>query len=214
VCKLAQGTDVPSAVVASRTARAVAALCLALGGGLGTACQRAARDDGGGTPAGRAAETAVAVPRPATPEPATPEAESPSVGRPDSKPVPRPVPPVEKRQPTMPAAPARREEARTDTSAMGRLRAEIRATIGEPTCSAATECRALPFGAKPCGGPRAYVIFSRAHTDSTRLARALAQYTALDARRNEAGGMVSDCAVVPPPALACSQNRCVGSAAP
>jgi hypothetical protein len=100
-----------------------------------------------------------------------------------------------------------------DSLTLDEARAAIRSLVAEPACSAVTECRALPFGAKPCGGPRQYLIFSTTVTDSVRLASVLARYHELDARQNEELGMISDCAVVSRPPLACASDRCVAAPA-
>jgi hypothetical protein len=100
-----------------------------------------------------------------------------------------------------------------DSLTLDEARAAIRSLVAEPTCSSVTECRALPFGAKPCGGPWQYLIFSTTKTDSARLASALARYHELDARRNQRLGTSSDCAVVSRPALACALERCVAAPA-
>ena len=100
------------------------------------------------------------------------------------------------------------KDSPSDSSALDMARAAIRSLVGEPACSSVTQCRAQPFGSKPCGGPRQYLIFSATVTDSVRLASALARYHELDARQNERLGMSSDCAVVSRPALACALRQC------
>jgi len=87
--------------------------------------------------------------------------------------------------------------------------AQVLSLIGELRCECVEQCRALPLGAKPCGGPRTYVVFSTVTTDSVRLARAAAEYTALEAERNRRTGAVSDCQFVAAPSLTCSQGYCV-----
>lgn len=88
-------------------------------------------------------------------------------------------------------------------------RAQLRGLIGEPRCERVEQCRAVPLGAKPCGGPWRYVVFSTATTDSVRLAKAAAEYTALEAEQNRRTGAVSDCRFVAAPSLSCSQGYCV-----
>ncbi|MGH2347944.1 MAG: hypothetical protein ACRDFT_00595 [bacterium] len=88
-------------------------------------------------------------------------------------------------------------------------RAEVLALIGEPRCDRVEQCRATPLGAKPCGGPWRYVVFSTVTTDSIRLATAAAEYTALEAEQNRRTGAVSDCRFVAAPSLGCSRGYCV-----
>jgi hypothetical protein len=112
-----------------------------------------------------------------------------------------------------PAARAMPPDDSLSDSSLAAARLAIQSLVAEPACSAVTECRALPFGAKPCGGPRQYLIFSTTVTDSVRLASVLARYHELDARQNEELGMISDCAVVSRPPLACASDRCVAAPA-
>lgn len=81
--------------------------------------------------------------------------------------------------------------------------------IGEPTCADVSQCRAIAFGAKPCGGPWQYLVYSTAITDSTALAAAVARYNAREAEVNKAEGRMSDCSFVGPPRLARVNGRCV-----
>ena len=103
---------------------------------------------------------------------------------------------------------SRSTPSRSHSLVLEEARDSIRAVVGEPACADVSECRALPFGAKPCGGPRQFVIFSATKTDSVRLASALAQHKELDVRQNKRLGMASDCALVPRPMLECVLERC------
>ena len=85
---------------------------------------------------------------------------------------------------------------------------EILLIIGEPQCNNVVDCRYIAFGAKPCGGPRAYLVYSMEATDSTDLARAVAMYTTEDARLNRALGLASDCSLVAPPQITFTAGQC------
>jgi hypothetical protein len=113
---------------------------------------------------------------------------------------------------TVPACAGRgsvREAAESAPPALDSLRAVVLDLIGRPSCGSAAQCRSAPFGAKPCGGPRAYVVYSTQVTDSARLAEALEAFRARDAAANEAAGAVSDCMVVTAPAVECREGVCV-----
>lgn len=88
------------------------------------------------------------------------------------------------------------------------LRSELMAFIGEPTCSETGQCRALPFGAKPCGGPWSYLIYSTATSDSVQVTEAAERYAAYERALNRREGRVSDCSFVSPPVLDCVNGRC------
>lgn len=89
------------------------------------------------------------------------------------------------------------------------VRAAIDAEIGEAQAEALAQCRLLPLGSRPCGGPSSYVAYSIAVTDSTRLADLAAVYRDLMQRRNEQSGLFSTCEVLSSPELALEGGRCV-----
>lgn len=83
------------------------------------------------------------------------------------------------------------------------LRAEILRLIGTASCRDDSQCRALPLGSKPCGGPEGYVAWSTATTDARQLEALAAHYKGAREARNRRLGLMSDCAVVPEPAVRC-----------
>jgi hypothetical protein len=114
--------------------------------------------------------------------------------------------------PTTPqAAPTPREATPTPPgeTPVEDLRRDITSAQGEPTCSSADQCRTVAFGAKPCGGPRSYLIYSTAAADTARLATLVAEYNRLEAEANAREGRVSDCMFVAQPTVACVSGRCV-----
>ena len=88
------------------------------------------------------------------------------------------------------------------------LMEEIQARIGGAVCSEVNQCRVLPVGHKPCGGPSHYLVYSTQGVDEARLKTLAEQHTAA-ARAAERPGMVSTCEVVEPPQLSCEARRCV-----
>ena len=100
------------------------------------------------------------------------------------------------------------QEAQPEQESLDSLRSRILELIGEPVASGMSQCRLIAFGAKPCGGPRAYLVYSTEATDSTLLARAVALYTSEDARLNQELGRASDCRLVTPPQITFAAGRC------
>ena len=92
---------------------------------------------------------------------------------------------------------------------MEEARARIDSAIGGAEASALSQCALIPVGARPCGGPRAYLAYSTAETDSAALAALVAVYDRMDSERNEAQGLVSTCELMMPPDLALEAGRCV-----
>ena len=83
---------------------------------------------------------------------------------------------------------------------------------GEASCQGDGDCRLVPVGSKPCGGPRAYAVFSTTVSDSLRV-QAWAESLRIEERnRNLREGRNSDCALVTPPTPRCRAGRCVAEA--
>ncbi len=103
------------------------------------------------------------------------------------------------------------QDAAPEGQQVDSLRATVLQLIGEPMASSLGQCRSIAFGAKPCGGPRAYLVYSMEATDSTDLARAVARFTAEDARLNQELGRISDCGMVAPPQITFVAGQCVAA---
>ena len=88
------------------------------------------------------------------------------------------------------------------------LRAVVLQLVGDPVCDDVSQCRSMAFGAKPCGGPWSYLVYSVQTADSTRLATAVTRYNDREAQLNRELGRASDCQVVTPPRLSCVNSRC------
>jgi len=95
----------------------------------------------------------------------------------------------------------------TDRKTLEAMEADIDLFIGTPECGE-LDCRALPFGAKPCGGPWSYKIFALSKDDSTTLAGMIDGYNEFNAELNEKYGWMSDCMYVSPPGLDCLDGVC------
>ena len=95
-----------------------------------------------------------------------------------------------------------------ETQPLDSLRAAVLQLVGEPMATSIGQCRLIAFGAKPCGGPRAYLVYSIAVTDSIDLARVVEAYTSEDARLNRELGLASDCGLVAPPQITFTAGQC------
>lgn len=86
--------------------------------------------------------------------------------------------------------------------------AEIRSLVGAASCSSSTQCRTLPIGARPCGGPDFYLAWSSPHPDEASLL-ALAERSRSQ-RKAEASrtGELSTCQHIPDPGAVCVAGAC------
>ena len=95
-----------------------------------------------------------------------------------------------------------------ESQSLDSLRAVVMRLIGDPVATSITQCRMTPFGAKPCGGPWTYLVYSIDVTDSTELARAVAAYTSRESQLNQELGRASDCQMVTPPQITFAAGQC------
>jgi hypothetical protein len=75
-------------------------------------------------------------------------------------------------------------------------------------CSTADQCRVAPVGAKACGGPRYWITWCPATTDSVALFRKLDELHAAEQNFNQVHGVISDCSIVGPPTPVVSAGVC------
>ena len=109
----------------------------------------------------------------------------------------------------MGAPPVPTSEAQVLPVTLEAARAQIDSLIGDATATAQSQCRLSALGVRPCGGPRSWLAYSLALTDSAALAGLVAVYERLDRERNEREGLMSTCELMEPPALAFENGRCV-----
>ena len=95
----------------------------------------------------------------------------------------------------------------SDRMQLAQMRQDVEALVGEAACASVEDCRFAGLGAKPCGGPWEYIIYSVA--DSAALAKPLAAYNAFETDMNQRYEYASDCSVPNEPMLACSVGRCI-----
>ena len=88
------------------------------------------------------------------------------------------------------------------------LRTEIQGIVGDAACTYDSECKAIGYGSKPCGGPRSYLPYSVKNTDVPLLEGKVRQFNALQRAYQEKVRIFSDCMMVPKPVVTCEQERC------
>lgn len=92
---------------------------------------------------------------------------------------------------------------------LGRLREQVAGLMREPVCAETADCKTLPFGAKACGGPKTYLVYSLKTTDVPLLESTVEKYNRQEAAQNRETGAVSDCMFVSEPRVSCVKSRCV-----
>lgn len=99
-------------------------------------------------------------------------------------------------------------EGATTKQQMDQLMVQMTEIIGDANCTDNNQCANLAIGAKPCGGPSSYRVYSSLNTDTQKLADLAQRFKALNKRYNKESGLMSDCMMTMPPAIACIKNTC------
>ena len=85
---------------------------------------------------------------------------------------------------------------------------EILEYISTFSCNEASNCLYIAFGAKPCGGPREFLVYPNT-VDQSTLETMVNDYYDMDNLYNIQTNAVSDCMVVGPPnTIDCVNNTC------
>ena len=98
-----------------------------------------------------------------------------------------------------------------DTTRLARLEREARAIARTDGCTAA-QCRTAPVGSRPCGGPRDYIVYCAAKTDSAALFGKLAELARAEEDFNRRNDLASTCEMRMPPGTSVQGGRCVAAA--
>ncbi|KQQ88876.1 hypothetical protein ASF77_09160 [Massilia sp. Leaf139] len=85
---------------------------------------------------------------------------------------------------------------------------QIRALIGNAACTDASQCRTLPIGARPCGGPEAYLAYSTSSSPEAQLLALAERHKQERAAIHAASGMMSNCRFMPDPGAVCVAGTC------
>jgi hypothetical protein len=100
------------------------------------------------------------------------------------------------------------EDSRTTPQLLAEKKLEILNYIQSFSCANATGCLYIAFGAKPCGGPREYLVYPNT-VDQAVLETMVNDYYEMDQQYNIESGAISDCMLVGPPnTVGCVNGVC------
>ena len=80
--------------------------------------------------------------------------------------------------------------------------------IGDAEASGLSACRTVPVGAKACGGPTDYAVYSAEASEAAAIVQTAEEITRMDEQANREFGLGSDCAVTPEPAVVWVGGQC------
>lgn len=90
------------------------------------------------------------------------------------------------------------------------LKAEARA-LAEPRCGDAAQCKAVPLGSKPCGGPTEFIVTCGTAKNAAALEAKAKQASAAEQRLNEKEQRMGTCTALAPPTLKLEGGRCTAA---
>lgn len=95
-----------------------------------------------------------------------------------------------------------------DEMTLQQVALEIRDEIRTPRASNISQCKVLPIGPKPCGGPFMYLSYSTMVSNEGRLNILKEKYWELNHQRNIEYGLSSDCSFLNPPKITFENGVC------
>lgn len=104
--------------------------------------------------------------------------------------------------------PEKSDDQEREREEMTTLIKEIDAMIAKESCTDAADWKFTAVGAKPCGGPSSYLAYPKS-LEKTVLPK-IAAFTSMQSAYNSKYGLMSDCAMVLPPAeIRCENGKAV-----
>lgn len=114
-------------------------------------------------------------------------------------PTPAPTAPVPANAPAPAQAPAPKQDD---------LLAQIRALIGNASCTDGSQCRTLPIGARACGGPEGYLAYSTSSAPEAELKALAERHKQERSDFHAKSGIMSNCRFMPDPGAVCVAGTC------
>jgi hypothetical protein len=96
----------------------------------------------------------------------------------------------------------------SDKDKLTKLEKTIDVQIGKPKAKRLAQCKVIAFGAKPCGGPRTYLVYSTLKTNESKLERLVNEYNSLEEKYNKENDLASDCMMVTEPEVTFQNGIC------
>ncbi len=85
---------------------------------------------------------------------------------------------------------------------------EIYELIKDKSCQQDSDCAIVGLGARACGGPDSYAVYSKANIDAEQLESMTKQLESLHKTYNQENQIMSICMMEPKPGFACINNQC------
>ena len=96
----------------------------------------------------------------------------------------------------------------TDQAELESRFAEIESMVANREARRASQCHTMAVGAKSCGGPSTYIIYSSKSVDESELEDLVCYYTAFQRAMNTEYELISDCALEAAPNIELVDGNC------
>src|SRR5882672_3757781 len=82
--------------------------------------------------------------------------------------------------------------------------------VQDLSCTSQADCDTIAIGAKPCGGARGYLVYSKVTVDVNKLQDIVADVSQYEAGYNAQEGIISDCSLARIlTELSCVDRKCI-----
>jgi hypothetical protein len=99
-------------------------------------------------------------------------------------------------------------DQKADWAQITALEDQAKALVRSDGCATVGQCRTAPVGSRACGGPRYYLVYCAATTDSAALFAKLDAVSAAEREYNQHYNLASTCEFRMPPKVALSGGSC------
>jgi hypothetical protein len=99
-------------------------------------------------------------------------------------------------------------DQKADWTQITALEDQAKALVHTTGCASVDQCRTAAVGSRACGGPRYYLVYCAASTDSTALFAKLVAVAAAERQYNQHYNIASTCEFRMPPKVALSGASC------
>ena len=89
------------------------------------------------------------------------------------------------------------------------LKREAHALARATGCTQAAQCKAMPLGSKPCGGPTEFLVYCATSTDEKALEAKAKLASDAEKANNAASQMMGICTALSPPKVKLENGQCV-----
>jgi outer membrane murein-binding lipoprotein Lpp len=95
----------------------------------------------------------------------------------------------------------------TQATNLAALKSQLNGIVSDNRCTASFQCKVLEVGARACGGPSKYVVYSTLNTSQERAEKIAQQITEQENSKNKAQGL-TDCSSVIEVQSLCINQQC------